>query len=345
MVYYSYMDIHTDIPLKNYVTMRLGGNARFMTDIHSSAEVAQIVQKAVAQNLRMYVLGGGSNTVVRDEGFDGLVLRNRIPGFEVVADTASDTTIKIGAGEDWDSVVKRTVDMNLIGIECLSAIPGTAGAAPVQNIGAYGQEVAETLISLEAYDIQDGQHVTLTNEQCGFSYRHSIFRGESAGRYIITTITLRLYKAAPQPPFYKAVQDYLDTNNITLYTAKALRDAVMAIRKDKLPDPKERPNNGSFFKNAIVEDWQLSDLRAEYPDVPTYDMPDGRFKVPTGWLIEQTGLKGQLLHGMRVHDKNALVLINESAASYADLAAARDEIIGAVRDMFRIIIEQEPLEM
>ena len=339
------MDIHTDIPLKNYVTMRLGGNARFMTDIHSSAEVAQIVQKAVAQNLRMYVLGGGSNTVVRDEGFDGLVLRNRIPGFEVVADTASDTTIKIGAGEDWDSVVKRTVDMNLIGIECLSAIPGTAGAAPVQNIGAYGQEVAETLISLEAYDIQDGQHVTLTNEQCGFSYRHSIFRGESAGRYIITSITLRLYKAAPQPPFYRAVQDYLDTNNVTLYTAKALRDAVMAIRKDKLPDPKERPNNGSFFKNAIVEDWQLSDLRAEYPDVPTYDMPDGRFKVPTGWLIEQTGLKGQLLHGIRVHDKNALVLINESAASYADLAAARDEIIGAVRDMFRIIIEQEPLEM
>ena len=339
------MDIHTDIPLKNYVTMRLGGNARFMTDIHSSAEVAQIVQKAVAQNLRMYVLGGGSNTVVRDEGFDGLVLRNRIPGFEVVADTASDTTIKIGAGEDWDSVVKRTVDMNLIGIECLSAIPGTAGAAPVQNIGAYGQEVAETLISLEAYDIQDGQHVTLTNEQCGFSYRHSIFRGESAGRYIITSITLRLYKAAPQPPFYRAVQDYLDTNNVTLYTAKALRDAVMAIRKDKLPDPKERPNNGSFFKNAIVEDWQLSDLRAKYPDVPSYDMPDGRFKVPTGWLIEQTGLKGQLLHGMRVHDKNALVLINESAASYADLAAARDEIIGAVRDMFRIIIEQEPLEM
>ena len=345
MVYYPYMDIHTDIPLKNYVTMRLGGNARFMTDIHSSAEVAQIVQKAAEQNLHMYVLGGGSNTVVRDEGFDGLVLHNRIPGFEVIADTASDTTIKIGAGEDWDSVVKRTVDMNLIGIECLSAIPGPAGAAPVQNIGAYGQEVAETLVSLESYDIQDGQHVTLTNEQCGFSYRHSIFRGESAGRYIITSITLRLYKAAPQPPFYRAVQDYLDTNNVTLYTAKALRDAVMAIRKDKLPDPKERPNNGSFFKNAIVEDWQLSDLRAQYPDVPTYDMPDGRFKVPTGWLIEQTGLKGQLLHGMRVHDKNALVLINESAASYADLAAARDEIIGAVRDTFRIIIEQEPLEM
>ncbi len=339
------MDVHTNIPLKNYVTMRIGGNARFMTDIHSAEEIAEIIARASSQNLPIYVLGGGSNTIVHDEGFDGLVLRNRIPGFEVVADSPTDTTIKIGAGEDWDSVVARTVDMNLSGIECLSAIPGTAGAAPVQNIGAYGQEVAETLVLLEAYDRQSGQIVTITNEQCGFSYRHSIFRGEHAGRYIITTITLRLFKAAPQPPFYKAVQEYLDTNNITIYTPKVLREAVTAIRADKLPDPKERPNNGSFFKNAVIEDWQLGDLRGEYPDIPTYDMPDGRFKVPTGWLIEQAGLKGQLLHGMRVHDKNALVLINESATGYADLAAARDEIIGAVRDKFRIQIEQEPLEM
>lgn len=339
------MDVHTNIPLKNYVTMRIGGNARFMTDIHSAEEIAEIIARASSQNLPIYVLGGGSNTIVHDEGFDGLVLRNRIPGFEVVADSPTDTTIKIGAGEDWDSVVARTVDMNLSGIECLSAIPGTAGAAPVQNIGAYGQEVAETLVLLEAYDRQSGQIVTITNEQCGFSYRHSIFRGEHAGRYIITTITLRLFKAAPQPPFYKAVQEYLDANNITIYTPKVLREAVTAIRADKLPDPKERPNNGSFFKNAVIEDWQLGDLRGEYPDIPTYDMPDGRFKVPTGWLIEQAGLKGQLLHGMRVHDKNALVLINESATGYADLAAARDEIIGAVRDKFRIQIEQEPLEM
>ena len=339
------MDIHTDIPLKNYVTMRLGGNARFMTDVHSVDEIAKIVQNATAQGLRIYVLGGGSNTIVHDEGFDGLVLGIRIPGFEVIADTPSDTTIKIGAGEIWDSVVARTVKMNLIGIECLSAIPGTAGAAPVQNIGAYGQEVAETLVSLDAYDIQTGQHTTLTKAQCGFSYRHSIFRGEFAGRYIITSITLRLYKTSPQPPFYAAVQQYLDAHSVALYTAQGLRDAVMAIRKDKLPDPAERPNNGSFFKNAIIERWQLDDLKAEYPDITTYDMPDGRIKVPTGWLIEQTGLKGQLLHGIRVHDKNALVLINESAKSYADLAAARDEIIGTVRDTFQILIEQEPLEM
>lgn len=339
------MDVHTNIPLKNYVTMRIGGNARFMTDIHSADEIKGIVTKAQEQNIPIYILGGGSNTIVRDEGYSGLVLRNRIPGFTVVADTAMDTTITVGAGENWDEIVKRTVEMDLSGIECLSSIPGTAGAAPVQNIGAYGQEISETLVSLSAYDIQKGEIVTLTNSQCGFSYRHSIFRGEQSGRYIITSITMRLFKAAPQPPFYKAIQTYLDQQNITLYTPAILREATIAIRSEKLPDPVERPNNGSFFKNAIIEDWQLTELRAQYPEIPTYDMPDGTFKVPTGWLIEQAGLKGMLLHGMRVHDKNALVLINESASGYADLAAARNEIIGAVRDKFHIQIEQEPLEM
>ena len=339
------MDIHTNIPLKNYVTMHIGGNARFMTDIHAAADLNEVIPRVQEQQLPIYILGGGSNTIVHDEGFSGIVIRNRINGFEVLADTPTDTTIKIGGGEDWDEVVKRTVGMNLTGIECLSAIPGTAGAAPVQNIGAYGQEVAETLISLEAYDTQTHQMVTLQNEDCHFSYRSSIFRGEQMGRYIITSITLCLYKAAPQPPFYKAVQDYLDANNITIYTPQVLRDAVSAIRKDKLPDPKDRPNNGSFFKNAVVEGWQVTAIRQEFPDVTVYDMPNGMYKVPTGWLIEQTGLKGELLHGIRVHDKNALVLINESASGYSDLAAARDEIIGAVRDKFQIIIEQEPLEM
>ena len=339
------MDIHTNIPLKNYTTMRLGGNARFMTEVHTLDEVATICTNATSQQLPLFVLGGGSNIIVHDEGFDGIIVRNRIPGFEVINDTASETTIKIGAGENWDDVVRRTVEMNLSGIEAMSAIPGTAGAAPVQNVGAYGQEIADTLISLEAYDTQESQHVTLQAADCEFSYRHSIFRGRAAGRYIITSITIKLYKSAPQPPFYAAVQAYFDANNITLFTPQIVRDAVIAIRKDKLPDPTITPNTGSFFKNAIIEDWQMDELRTQYPDIPSYDMPDGKYKIPTGWLIEQAGLKGQTLHGMRVHDKNALVLINESATSYQDLADARSEIIGKVRDTFRIIIEQEPLEL
>lgn len=339
------MEIHTNIPLKNYTTMRLGGNARFMTEVHTPEQVAEVYRNAKSQQLPVFILGGGSNLIVHDEGFNGLVIRNRIPGFEVIDDQASDVTIRIGAGENWDNVVKRTVDMNLTGIEAMSAIPGTAGAAPVQNVGAYGQEIADTLVSLDAYDSEANRFVSLQNEDCGFSYRHSIFRGDAAGRYVITSITVKLYKAAPQPPFYKAIEDYFSAHSITLFTPQVIRDAVVAIRADKLPDPATTPNTGSFFKNAIIEDWQLTDLRKEYPDIPTYDMPDGTFKVPTGWLIEQTGLKGTTLHGMRVHDKNALVLINESATSYKDLAAARDEVIGAVRDKFRISIVQEPLEI
>lgn len=331
--------------MKNYTTMHLGGNARFMTDAHTPEEAMEACRNAYRQNLPIFILGGGSNLIVSDNGFPGIVIRNRIPGFEVVSDDPSHTIIKIGAGENWDSVVERAVGMNLSGIEALSAIPGTAGAAPVQNIGAYGQEIADTLVSVDAYDIENDTLVTLQNNDLGFSYRHSIFRGEASGRYMILAVTLKLYKAAPQPPFYKAVQDYLEANSITIFTPQVIRDAVIAIRTDKLPDPKVLPNAGSFFKNAIVEDWQLNDLKTTYPDIPTYDMPDGRFKVPTGWLIEQTGLKGQTLHGMKVHDKNALVLINKSAKSYADLAAARDEIQTAVRDKFRIEIEQEPLEI
>ena len=325
--------------------MRLGGNARFMTEVHNANEVAEVCHNAKQQQLPLFILGGGSNIIVRDDGFNGIVVRNRIPGFDIISDEPGQTIIKIGAGENWDEVVKRTVEMNLSGIEAMSAIPGTAGAAPVQNVGAYGQEIADTLVSLTAYDIEAENFVTLMAADCGFSYRHSIFRGVAAGRYVIIDITLRLYKTAPSAPFYAAVQTYFDEHDITIFTPQIVRDAVIAIRKDKLPDPEITPNTGSFFKNAIVEDWQLADLKKDYPDIPTYDMSDGRFKVPTGWLIEQTGLKGKTLHGMRVHDKNALVLINESAQNYADLASARDEIMGAVRDQFRITIEQEPLEI
>ena len=325
--------------------MRLGGKARFMVNVSKPEEVQQICKRAKEQNLPIFILGGGSNTIAHDEGFDGIVIRNRIMGFDVVSETPGEKTFKIGAGEIWDDIVRQTVEQNLTGIEALSAIPGTAGAAPVQNIGAYGQEVSETLMSLEAFDINEDKFVTLTNEECKFAYRYSIFRGDQTGRYVILSITLRLFKDSPVPPFYKQVQDTLDAKGVTFYTPQVIRETVVKIRKDKLPDPTVQPNTGSFFKNAVIEDWQLNDLRKEYPDMPTYDMPDGRYKVPTGWLIEKAGLKGKVLHGMKVHDKNALVLINESAKSYADLAAARDEIIGAVRDKFRIIIEQEPLEI
>lgn len=340
-----HMEIRTNIPLKNYTTMRLGGNARFMAEAHTPEDVAQIYGSAAKQHLPIFVLGGGSNTIVRDEGYDGIILRMRIPGFEKIAEDSNSVTLRIGAGEVWDSVVERAVKLQLSGIEAMSGIPGTAGAAPVQNVGAYGQEIADTLVNLEAYDSQTGQFVTMAAEDCEFSYRNSIFRSSATGRYVITSVTLRLSKSSPAPPFYEALQKYLDERSTTIYTPQVIRDAVLAIRAQKLPDPDERPNTGSFFKNAVIEEWQLRELQQEYPDMPNFDMGGGRFKVPTGWLIDKARLKGELIHGMRVNPANALVLINESAAGYADLAAARDKIAGTVRDKFRITIEQEPLEI
>lgn len=339
------MDVHTNIPLKNYLTMRIGGPTRFMADATSPEELATTYQNATSRQLPVFILGGGSNTLCSDAGFDGIIIRPRIMGIETIGEDVASVTFRVGAGEIWDDIVKMTVDKNLSGMEALSAIPGTVGAAPVQNIGAYGQELQDVFVELEAYDTSTNSFVKLSAEECGFAYRHSIFRGSEEGRYIITHVILRVYKSPPGPPFYDALQKYFDEHNITTFSPQIIRDAVIAIRSDKLPDPAKRPNTGSFFKNAIIEEWQLNDLLQNYPTAPHYDFGEKRHKIPTGWLIEQTGLKGQLLHGMRVHDKNALVLINESATGYADLDAAREEIIGKVRDMFRIDIEQEPLEI
>lgn len=339
------MDIHTNIPLRTLTTMKLGGPAKYFAEAHTVQELHQIYSDAQAKNVPIFIIGGGSNLVAHDEGYQGLIVRIKILGFEVIADELNSTTIKIGAGEQWDSVVQRTVDMRLSGIEAMSAIPGTAGAAPVQNVGAYGQEIAETLISLEAYDTQAHAMVTLQNEECEFSYRHSMFRGSQQGRYVITSITLKLSKSLPSAPFYDSLQSYFDEHAITVFTQQVVRDAVVAIRTDKLPDPAVHPSAGSFFKNAIIESWQMDSLRAQYPDIKAFEMGNGTYKVYSGWLIEKLGFKGQTLHGMRVNDKNALVLINDAAQSYADLAAARDEIIGKVRDTFQILIEQEPLEI
>lgn len=339
------MDIHTNIPLKNLTTMRIGGPVNYFAEAHSAAELQEIYRDASAKQVPIFIIGGGSNLVAHDEGYKGLVIRIKIPGFEKVAEDLYSTTLKIGAGENWDEVVRRTVDLHLTGIEAMSSIPGTAGAAPVQNVGAYGQEISEVLVSLEAYDTYENTFVTLLNEQCEFAYRHSMFRGSQQGRYVITSITLKLSRSLPTPPFYESLQSYLDEHAIATYTQQTIRDAVIAIRADKLPDPAVKPSAGSFFKNAIIESWHYNELQTTYPDIKSYDMGNGTYKIPSGWLIEKLGYKGQLVHGMRVNEKNCLVLINESATGYADLASARDEIIGKVRDTFRIQIEQEPLEI
>ena len=339
------MDVMTNISLKQYTTMKLGGEARYMATADSASDVVSLYRNARKENLPIFVLGGGSNVITHDEVFEGIVLLNKIKGFEIISETDETTDVKIGAGEVWDEVVEKTIGLGLQGVEAMSGIPGTAGAAPVQNVGAYGQEIADTLISLEAYDSKTDTIVTISADECDFSYRNSIFRDKEKGRYCILNITLRLNKAEPKPPYYASLQRYIDENDIREVNLSVIRVAVLNIRSEKLPDPAELPSAGSFFKNALVEKWKLEELQKEYSDIPNYAMSDGRYKIPTGWLIDKAGLRGYRSHGMRVYEKNALVLVNDSATGYDDLAAIREEIVQIVFDKFGIKIEQEPLEL
>ena len=338
------MQIKTDVSLKDYSTMRIGGIASNLTAVESVQELADAVSWAQERSLPVLVLGGGSNVIFSD-GYQGLVVINRIIGFDVLADDAQSATIKIGAGENWDKAVARTVDMGLHGIEALSAIPGTAGATPVQNVGAYGAQISDTFVSLEAYDMQDHKIVTLSKDDCHFSYRHSIFKSPEHRRYIITSLTLRLTKEAPKPPFYASLQAYLDEHKVTDYSVASIRKAVVAIRAVKLPDPARIANTGSFFKNPIIPAAQCNELLQRFPDMPHWDMPGNKAKVAAGWLIEQAGLKGYAAHGMKTYEHHALVLVNDHATSYADLAAFRDDIINKIHEKFGIRLEQEPEQM
>ena len=339
------MDVMTNVSLKQYTTMKLGGEARYMATADSASDVVSLYRNAQKENLPIFVLGGGSNVITHDEVFEGIVLLNKIKGFEIISETDETTDVKIGAGEVWDEVVEKAIGLGLQGVEAMSGIPGTAGAAPVQNVGAYGQEIADTLISLEAYDSKTDTIVTISADECDFSYRNSIFRDKEKGRYCILNITLRLNKAEPTPPYYASLQKYIDDNDIREVNLSVIRVAVLNIRSEKLPDPAELPSAGSFFKNALVEKWKLEELQKEYSDIPNYAMSDGRYKIPTGWLIDKAGLRGYRSHGMRVYEKNALVLVNDSATGYDDLAAIREEIVQIVFDKFGIKIEQEPLEL
>lgn len=316
-----------------------------MATADSASDVVSLYRNAQKENLPIFVLGGGSNVITHDEVFEGIVLLNKIKGFEIISETDETTDVKIGAGEVWDEVVEKAIGLGLQGVEAMSGIPGTAGAAPVQNVGAYGQEIADTLISLEAYDSKTDTIVTISADECDFSYRNSIFRDKEKGRYCILNITLRLNKAEPKPPYYASLQKYIDENDIREVNLSVIRVAVLNIRSEKLPDPAELPSAGSFFKNALVEKWKLEELQKEYSDIPNYAMSDGRYKIPTGWLIDKAGLRGYRSHGMRVYEKNALVLVNDSATGYDDLVAIREEIVQIVFDKFGIEIEQEPLEL
>ena len=324
--------------------MRLGGTAAYMVDVHNREEVRQAVAWAEEKNLPVMMIGGGSNIIWRDEGFAGLIIVNKILGYKEEQEDQESFYIHIGAGENWDNVVERTVAKGMTGIEALSLIPGTAGATPVQNVGAYGQEIAQTLVVVEAYDRQTKQMVNIQNMECGFGYRTSRFKAADRGRFFITGITLHLLHSNPQPPYYAALEQYLTENNITERSPQIIRNAVIAIRSSKLPDPAMVANNGSFFANPVIGEGQLVSLQSSYPNIPHWPAGEGLIKIPAAWLIEQAGFKGvsDPETGMATWAGQPLVLVNEHAQSTAQLLQFRQKILDAIQQKFSITLVQEP---
>lgn len=335
------MRINENILISSLTTMRLGGPARYVLEIENPAEIPDAYGFAATYNLPTFVLGYGANTIGHDEGFNGVIIINRMRGISEEP-TTDGINLKIMGGEYWDDVVAYACNKGLTGIEALSKIPGLTGAAPVQNIGAYGQEIADTLESIEVFDSASNTFKTLYHDDLGFAYRKSILNTTEQNRYFVISITLHLKSGQMARPFYRSIEKYISDHNLTDFSPKSIRTIVSAIRADKLPDPLEKASSGSFFKNIYLTSNEVKDATKKgIPIFYTHNLPN----INSGWLIENCDLKGKLLHGMRISDKAALILINESAKSYKDLEKARTEIIKTVKAKFGYTLEQEPVEI
>lgn len=321
--------------------MRLGGPARYVLEVETPQDVADAYGFAEQYNLPTFPLGYGANTLGHDEGFSGAIIINRMRGVDEDF-TADSAKIKIMGGEYWDKVVEYSVNKGLTGIEALSKIPGLTASAPVQNIGAYGQELSNVLDSIDVYDTATKSFLTLSNVDLKFSYRQSILNTTERNRYFIISVTLKLKSGQMPRPFYNSIESYISEHDIIDFSPKSIREIVTNIRAEKLPDPMTTPSAGSFFKNMYLTNEETE--IAESKGIPIRRLPEGN-KLNTAWLIEQAGFKGKLLYGIRVSDKAPLVLINESAKSYNDLMKAREEIVGHVYDKFGFWLKQEPVEL
>lgn len=337
------------VSLRPYNTFGLAVEARYFARFASADELRQLLTQPEVQAGPLLILGGGSNLLLT-QSFGGVVLKNEIKGLEIIAEEADTHTalLRAGAGESWHGLVEYALDEDLHGIENLSLIPGTVGAAPLQNIGAYGAELQDTFERLEALEIKTGELRVFGKEECGFGYRESVFKGPLKNQFVVTAVVLRLHRAEAQRPVNVRYGDIQTTlNDLGIEAEPTPRDvsrAVVHIRRSKLPDPAEIGNAGSFFKNPEVSQHKFDELKSRYPAIPGYPVPGG-VKVPAGWLIEQAGFKGLRrgagagTHG--VHDRQALVLVNHGGATGQELRELAEEIIRAVRDQFGVELHPE----
>lgn len=339
-----------NVDIAPYTTFRLGGPARYFAIATSSADLPALFKFAADNNVKTFILGGGSNIVVTDEPLEILVIKMEIDGIEIVDPPADGklkySLVKAGAGVEWDKLVAWAVKKNLAGIEALSAIPGTCGAAPVQNIGAYGAEFKDVCESVEVYDTKNSSSITLSNKDCKFTYRDSIFKREP-GRYVITNIIIKLTPhSAKAPrghfvkiPDYPGVKDKLPASP----TLADIRKAITEIRWNKLPKPSEVANVGSFFKNPIVDKKTFKEMEKKWPNIVNFPAENNKIKIGAGWLIDQCGLKGFTRDSLSTYQNNALVIVNNGQATFDELLAFVQEITRTVNNKFGITLEVEPI--
>jgi len=334
--------IENDVDLQPLNTFGLPARARQAASITDPAQLAALAARPDWRETPRLVLGGGSNVILTGD-FDGLVLKVAIPGRRLVAEDADAWYVEAGAGENWHEFVRWTLDQGWPGLENLSLIPGTVGAAPIQNIGAYGLELADRFHALTAVPFEPGPMLKVSRADCRFGYRDSVFKNELTHVALITSVTFRLPKRWQPVARYADLAAELDARDIVEPTPRAISDAVVAIRRRKLPDPAVIGNAGSFFKNPIVDRPVFARLVADHPDLPHFPQPDGSIKLAAGWLIDRAGWKGRSLGPVGAFERQALVLVNRGGATGADVQRASAAIQRDVADRFGVHLEPEPV--
>jgi len=348
------MKIERDYDLTKLNTFGISAKATFFVEIQNEAELKEFFgmeefsarggSALGGKNNKKLFLGGGSN-VLFTKDFDGIVILNKLKGIEIIKEDGEHVIVRAMGGEMWQDLVVFSVERRLWGIENLSLIPGTVGAAPTQNIGAYGAELKNVLENVETFDVSTGKKKIFSMKECELGYRDSVFKNKLKNKYFISAITLKLNKKEKKNLAYKTLSDYLEKNKIKIKNSKDISDAVSAIRRSMLPDPASIPNAGSFFKNVFVEKGKIEELLKIYPGMPYFEDENGSkasvFKIPAGWLIEQCGWKGKRTGNVGVHEKQALVLVNYSNARGEELLVLANKIIADVKEKFGLELVPE----
>ncbi|UOB16992.1 UDP-N-acetylmuramate dehydrogenase [Abyssalbus ytuae] len=332
-------EIKHNISLKNYNTFGIDIKAKNFISVNTVNDLEEVLK--LQQYPEKFVLGGGSN-VLLTKNVDALVIHINIKGIELISETNTHVLIKAKAGENWHEFVLWTLKQNYGGLENLSLIPGNVGTAPIQNIGAYGVELKDSFHECDVINIKTQDKHKFSLKECHFGYRDSIFKNKERGKYIITSVTFKLTKNNHHfNTSYGAIQERLNELGITNPTLKDISNAVISIRKSKLPDPKEIGNSGSFFKNPVISKNVFKDIVNQFPNAPHYILNDSEIKLPAGWLIEQCGYKGKRYGDAGVHEKQALVLVNYGNATGKEIIELAEKIQKSVKEKFNIHIEPE----